>query len=87
MHIDIRKEEAMPWDTFIDIAPRPGAPTLREIFPSHLSGAEQLELERGIRPMVEAGLLITRSTIAYLTASKPQPKAVSTAVKSADMVP
>jgi arsenite methyltransferase len=70
LHIDVRKEAAMPWNTFIDTAPRPGAPTLREVFPSHLSGAEQLELEKGIRPMVEGGLMTTRSTIAYLTASK-----------------
>jgi ubiquinone/menaquinone biosynthesis C-methylase UbiE len=72
LHIDIRQEGSMSWDTFIDIAPRPGTPTLREIFPSHLSAAEQLELEKGIRPMVEEGRLSTRSTMAYLTASKPQ---------------
>ena len=75
LHIDIRKEAAMSWDTFIDIAPRPGTPTLREIFPSHLNAAEQLELEKGLRPMVEGGLLSTRNTMTYLTASKPQPKA------------
>lgn len=26
LHIDIRREPAMPWATFIDVAPRPGAP-------------------------------------------------------------
>lgn len=70
LHIDIRREAAMPWGTFIDIAPRPGASTLREILASHLSGPEQIELEKGLRPMVESGQLMTRDTIAYLTASK-----------------
>jgi hypothetical protein len=75
----------MAWDTFIDIAPRPGAPTLREVFPVLLNGAEQLELENGIRPMVEGGLLTTRSTMAYLTAAKPQPKVSSMPGKPAAM--
>jgi arsenite methyltransferase len=78
LHIDIRREAAMPWDTFIDIAPRPGAPTLREIFATHLTGQEQLELEKGIRPMVETGQLATRDTMAYLTAVR------ATSQKSAD---
>ena len=85
LHIDIHKDNAMAWDTFIDIAPRPGAPTLREVFPVLLNGAEQLELENGIRPMVEGGLLTTRSTMAYLTAAKPQPKVSSMPGKPAAM--
>ena len=70
LHIDIRKQAAMPWDTFIDMAPRPGAPTLREILAAQLSGPQQLELEKGYRPMVETGQLTTRDTTAYLTAVK-----------------
>jgi arsenite methyltransferase len=70
LHIDIRRQVAMPWDTFIDIAPRPGTPTLREVSATHLSVPEQLELEEGYRPLVETGELTTRGTMAYLTASK-----------------
>ena len=70
LHIDIRKEAAMPWDTFIDIAPRPSTPTLREVFAAHLSGSEQRLLEDGLRPMVESGQYKTRDTTAYLTACK-----------------
>lgn len=70
LHIDIGKEAAMSWDTYIDIAPRPGASTLREIFATHLSDQERLEVETGFRPLVEAGQLTARSTMAYLAASK-----------------
>jgi len=70
LHIDIRQDAAMPWATFIDTAPRPGALTLREIFASHLSGPEQLLLEESLRPIVESGQHMTRDTIAYLSARK-----------------
>jgi SAM-dependent methyltransferase len=74
LHIDIRRQAGMPWDTFIDIAPRPGAPTLRELFALHLSGMELRQLEQGLRPLVESGQHTTRDTIAYLTAYKPGEK-------------
>jgi arsenite methyltransferase len=71
LHIDIGKTIAVPWDTFIDMAPRPGAPTLRELFSSHFSDIEQRQFEDGLRPQVESGQLTERNTIAYLTARKP----------------
>jgi len=71
LHIDVRKAAAVPWDTYIDIAPRPGAPTLREAMASRLSESEQRQFEEGFRPLVESGQNTERDTIAYLTAVKP----------------
>jgi len=87
LHIDIRKQPAMPWDTFIDIAPRPGAATLREIFASHLTGQEQRQVEAGFRPLVEAGHHATRDTIAYLTASKREENSRTPAQQDLPCVP
>jgi ubiquinone/menaquinone biosynthesis C-methylase UbiE len=71
LHIDVRKPAPVPWDTFIDIAPRPGAPTLREVMASHLNAGEQRQLEAALRPAAEAGRNTVRDVIAYLTAVKP----------------
>jgi ubiquinone/menaquinone biosynthesis C-methylase UbiE len=72
LHIDIRNSPAMPWDTYIDTAPHPGAPTLREIFQARFSDAERSEFEQAMRPHVESGQRTERNTIAYLTAVKPR---------------
>ncbi len=74
LHIDVRKSTAVPWDTFIDTAPRPGAPTLREIFAAEFSDAERRQFEEGLRPLVESGQHMERDAIAYLTAVKPETK-------------
>jgi len=74
LHIDVRKAAAAPWDTYINTAPRPGAPTLREIMASHFSDAEQRQFEQGLRPLVESGQNTERDAIAYLTAVKPEEK-------------
>jgi arsenite methyltransferase len=71
LHIDIVKAIPVPWETFIDIAPLPGTPTLRELFSSHFSDIEQRQFEEGLRKQVESGQIMERSTIAYLTARKP----------------
>jgi hypothetical protein len=70
LHIDIVKASPVPWDTFIDMAPRPGTPTLRELFSSHFSDIEKGQFEEGLRRQVELGQLVERNTIAYLTARK-----------------
>jgi ubiquinone/menaquinone biosynthesis C-methylase UbiE len=72
MHIDIRKAAAVSWDTYIDTAPRPGAPTLREVMTFRFSGSEQRQFEEGLRPLVESGRNLERDTIVYLTAIKPE---------------
>jgi ubiquinone/menaquinone biosynthesis C-methylase UbiE len=70
LHIDVMRQAAQPWDTYLDIAPRPGAATLREVFATQLSAAEQHQLEGALRPVVETGMHRTRETMAYLTAVK-----------------
>lgn len=77
LHIDILKQAPMSWDTYIDISPRPGTPTLREAFAANLSGREQRQLEEGLRPIVESGQHRSRETTAYLTACKPMEKSGS----------
>lgn len=71
LHIDARKAEAMAWNTFIDIAPMPGTPTLREVLADHLSEAERKLFEAGLRPVIESGDHTSQQAIAYLTARKP----------------
>jgi len=75
LHIDVRKGAAVPWNTFIDIAPRPGVPTLREVFAVHLIESERQQVEQSLRPLVERGLHNERDAVAYLTAVKPMGKA------------
>jgi arsenite methyltransferase len=71
LHIDVRKVVPVPWNTYIDLAPRPGAPTLREIFSTHFSDAEQRLIEDALRRHVESGTLTDTDTMAYLSANKP----------------
>jgi len=71
LHIDLRNAPAMPWATYIDTAPNPCAPTLREIFESRFSESERNEFEQAMRPHVESGQRAERNMIAYLTAVKP----------------
>jgi len=87
LHIDIMRQAAVAWDTYIDIAPRPGSATLREVFATQLSAAELGELERTLRPMVESGLHRSREAIAYLTAIKPGNEVLGTSDTEGSMVP
>lgn len=71
-HIDIVKTPACLWETCVDIAPHPGAPTLREIFRAQFTPDEIRTLETAVRPRVEAGELLSREATAYLVARKPK---------------
>jgi len=71
LHIDLRKGAAVPWNTFIDIAPRPGVSTLREVFAARLNETERQQVEQSLRPLVERGWHTEREVVAYLTAVKP----------------
>jgi ubiquinone/menaquinone biosynthesis C-methylase UbiE len=71
LHMDIKAGPAMPWSTFLKIAPRPGAPSLLDICEQHLSAPEIALLERGMKTDVENGTLVGQSATAYLTAEKP----------------
>jgi SAM-dependent methyltransferase len=72
LHIDVRKGPTMSWDTFINLAPRPQTPTLREILESSFTQDERQLFEKGLRPMVESGQIFERDAVAYLTAVKPK---------------
>jgi ubiquinone/menaquinone biosynthesis C-methylase UbiE len=83
LHIDVRKGSAVPWNTFIDQAPSPGVPTLREVFAARLNEAERQQVEKHLRPLVEHGMHTERDAIAYLTAVKPVGKSSRTAIQDA----
>ncbi|WP_221312963.1 class I SAM-dependent methyltransferase [Granulicella aggregans] len=70
LHMDVKSGPAMPWSTFIEIAPQPGVPCLREIFEHHFTAAEVALLESGMRADVESGRLTGQNTNVYLTAEK-----------------
>ena len=70
LHIDVKPSPSMSWSTFIDIAPLPGTPSLREVFDQNFVAAEIALFESHMRPDVESGKMITQTTIAYLTAEK-----------------
>ena len=74
LHIDVRQATTTTWDTFIDIAPRPNTPTLREIMASDFNDDERRRFEEEFSPLVETGQVFERDAIAYLTAVKPRPK-------------
>jgi len=69
-HMDVKAGPPMPWSTFIDIAPRPGTPALREIFGQHFSTSDILLFEKGMRNAVEEGTLTHETRDFYLTAEK-----------------
>jgi ubiquinone/menaquinone biosynthesis C-methylase UbiE len=71
LHIDVRKTPAMPWETFLSLAPHPLAPTLREVLKSEFSPEEAGRLEAVLRPSVESGREMERNAVAYLTAVRP----------------
>jgi hypothetical protein len=71
LHIDVRKASAMSWDTFIDIAPRPNTPMLREVIASNFNSHERRQFEEAFRPLVETGQVFERDAVAYLNAVKP----------------
>lgn len=69
-HMDVKAGPPMPWRTFIDIAPRPGTPALREIFEQHFSASDILLFEKGMRNAVQDGNLTHETRDVYLTAEK-----------------
>lgn len=72
LHIDMRKAVAVPWDAFLDTAHHPQVPTVREILATRFTEEERRHFADKLRPVVEAGQILNRDTIAYLTAVKPK---------------
>lgn len=71
LHIDQRPGDFSHWETFLDISPIPGRPTLREILTRQFSADERTFLELSLRPSIEAGQVQTMDRMAYLQARKP----------------
>jgi len=70
LRIDIQKAVPMPWNTYLAIAPRPGAPPLRDILRTSFSESERQSYENTFRPVVESGEFLDHNSVAYLTAVK-----------------
>lgn len=71
LHIDVRPSLMTEWDVYINTAPHPLAPPLKEIFQTCFSESERQLFERVMRPIVESGKTTDTDTIAYMTANKP----------------
>lgn len=71
LHVDVRRYQGMPWETFIGSSPHPWAPTLRAILQQQFSADERVRFEQALRPAVEAGPSAAIDRIVYLSASKP----------------
>jgi len=70
LHVDLRPNLAVTWETYLDTATHPLAPTLREILDEQFSMDEKIEFERTLRPVVEKGQARQKEVVAYLTAEK-----------------
>ena len=70
LYMDVRPVPAMPWCPSIELAPRPGAPCLREICDQRFTPAEIALLEKGMRTSVESGTMTGPTANVYLTAEK-----------------
>lgn len=71
LHLDVTYGAVTCWDVFLDTAPHPLAPTLREILTRDFTGDEGARFERIMRPIVESGNAVTTDRIAYVSATKP----------------
>ncbi len=71
LHIDVRAEGAMSWNTFVRTSPHPWAPPLAAILAQRFSADERDFFEARLRPLVERGRQFGALRIAYLTARKP----------------
>jgi len=73
LHIDHFPARYTNWDTFLDIAPHPWSPTLRQVLSDRFSEPERQLFTQVMRPMIESGNHTTTETLAYLSADKPSP--------------
>lgn len=71
LHIDLRRQHGMPWESFLQGSPHPWAPTNGVIFESRFNEAERRLLEAGIRPALEAGINVAAERNLYISATKP----------------
>jgi ubiquinone/menaquinone biosynthesis C-methylase UbiE len=71
LRIDQTKSELADWDSWLDISPMPGTPTLREILSTRFSASDRAHFEALLRPVVEAGQMPVQERMAYLQATRP----------------
>ncbi|HKT91935.1 MAG TPA: methyltransferase domain-containing protein [Paraburkholderia sp.] len=72
LHIEVRTEGSLPWETFLRTSPHPLAPSLEEVFEKEFTRDERMYLEVRMRAIFESGTQLGAERIAYLTAKKPQ---------------
>jgi ubiquinone/menaquinone biosynthesis C-methylase UbiE len=71
LHIDVRTEDCLPWDTFLRTSPHPLAPTLEEVLENQFTRGERDYLESRMRALFESGKQLGAARVAYLTAERP----------------
>ena len=71
LHIKDRPSSIKSLEVLMDISPRPGAPTLREIFASDFTPEERRQLEDALRAQFASKFLYERDIVAYIVAIKP----------------
>ncbi len=70
-HVDVEAARVTNWQTFVEIAPHPWAPSLADIMAQEFSAEERALLEAVLRPSVESGAHPSIDRMAYLNAVKP----------------
>ncbi|WP_395065189.1 class I SAM-dependent methyltransferase [Paraburkholderia silvatlantica] len=71
LHIDVRTEDCLPWETFIRTSPHPLAPALEDVLETEFTHDERTYLEVRMRAIFESGKQFGAERIAYLTAKRP----------------
>ena len=67
----VRPGAPAPWESFVRSAGNPRIPTLEEAMAETLTPEERERVTAYLRPRVEHGLGVSRSAVAYLSATKP----------------
>jgi hypothetical protein len=70
LEVELQPPEPMPWDAYVNLAPNPKVPALREVIEQVLTPQGQQRYESHMRPLVEAGRGSRRMACAYLRATK-----------------
>jgi ubiquinone/menaquinone biosynthesis C-methylase UbiE len=71
LHLHVGSSRALPWETFLHVAPHPLAPCLDTILRERFTVEERVTFERLLRPSIEQGGRPTTERMAYITAQKP----------------
>ncbi len=73
LHIDLVPSVVHGWETFLNSAPHPLAPPLKDIMAERFTAEERELFERSMRPVVEDPRSVSMDRMVYLTARKPLP--------------